>query len=389
MCKLLNATIAVPASPLDNQNLQNDTIAFADVCLPTASWKVWLGINDEEENGVWRRFGSSDRVTYTNFAPVNAASSYSCVSMMVNGFWDGDLCTNKRCTSCYIEPADYLVMRGLCFETEYRSRFRVDEYIEGRPYFRGYYDLVIVWRPEAKKWFMINTASNKTLLKTSSATKEYPLGMRKWDVVSEVCEVTEGEVLMASLSHCSPVDFMCRSGHCIPRELRCDFRYDCRDGSDESKCHVVEMSDEQQRHIPPSGPDGGPLSLRAALVISRIANIDDINMAITLEFQFTLTWKDRRLRFRHLKDTKNGTILTEADAEKLWRPRYQLVNLEGGDQKLLAQSFMVNGANNGTTPDFNSVDMGNWSFYFSFYTHAQRHRLILMHVSLTQTKQAI
>ncbi|ROT80301.1 Gamma-aminobutyric acid receptor subunit beta [Penaeus vannamei] len=357
MCKLLNATIAVPASPLDNESLQNDTIAFADVCLPTASWKVWLGISDAEEDGVWRRFGSSDRVTYTNFAPVNAASSYSCASMMVNGFWDGDLCTNKRCTSCHVEPADYLVVRGLCFESEYRSRFRVDEYIEGRPFFRGYYDLVIVWRPEVKKWVMINTASNSTLLRTSSVTKDYPLGMRQWDVVSEVCEVTEGEVLMVSLSHCSPVHFMCRSGHCIPRELRCDFRYDCRDGSDESNCHVVEVSDEQQRHIPPSGPDGGPLRLRAALVISRIANIDDINMAITLEFQFTLTWTDRRLRFRHLKDTKNGTILTEADAEKLWRPRYQLVNLEGGDQKLLAQSFMVNGANDGTTPDFNSVDM--------------------------------
>lgn len=366
MCKLLNATIAVPASPLDNESLQNDTIAFADVCLPTASWKVWLGISDAEEDGIWRRFGSSDRVTYTNFAPVNAASSYSCASMMVNGFWDGDLCTNKRCTACHVEPADYLVVRGLCFESEYRSRFRVDEYIEGRPFFRGYYDLVIVWRPEVKKWVMINTASNSTLLRTSSVTKDYPLGMRKWDVVSEVCEVTEGEVLMVSLSHCSPAHFMCRSGHCIPRELRCDFRYDCRDGSDESNCHVVEVSDEQQRHIPPSGPDGEPLRLRAALVISRIANIDDINMAITLEFQFTLTWTDRRLRFRHLKDTKNGTILTEADAEKLWRPRYQLVNLEGGDQKLLAQSFMVNGANDGTTPDFNSVDMGNWSFYFPF-----------------------
>ena len=35
---------------------------------------------------------------------------------------------------------------------------------------------------------------------------------------------------------CSPRQFQCRSGECIDKSLRCNRRYDCRDGSDELDC---------------------------------------------------------------------------------------------------------------------------------------------------------
>ncbi|KAM8989962.1 basement membrane-specific heparan sulfate proteoglycan core protein isoform 10-T10 [Ara ararauna] len=35
---------------------------------------------------------------------------------------------------------------------------------------------------------------------------------------------------------CTPTEFMCGSGDCVPGEYRCDRRHDCRDGSDELGC---------------------------------------------------------------------------------------------------------------------------------------------------------
>ena len=35
---------------------------------------------------------------------------------------------------------------------------------------------------------------------------------------------------------CAPHQFQCNSGECIDQRLRCNQRYDCRDGSDETEC---------------------------------------------------------------------------------------------------------------------------------------------------------
>lgn len=359
LCHRLSASLAVPASDFDNKQLTTQLSLFEDVCVPTANWKLWLGITDELEDGVWRDFDSNERIYYLNFPPLNAGSSYSCASMKADGLWDGDRCTNKRCTACRLEGTDFLYLRGLCFDSEFHMRFRVQDYINGRPFFRGYYNLLISWDDKDNRWLLVDTKTKATLMSALIIGRDnYPIGKHYWKVLREMCGRPEGKDVLLSLAPCADHLFACDSGDCIERHLRCDFRYDCSDGSDEVDCSKVEVVDELQRDLPPSGPQGAALKLVPSLTLTRVADVDDINMAITLEFWLSLTWTDDRLKLRHLNEKKKDTILSEGDAKKVWRPRYQVVNLEGGQKELLSNNLMIRSANNATTPHFNSVDMG-------------------------------
>lgn len=35
---------------------------------------------------------------------------------------------------------------------------------------------------------------------------------------------------------CAPDEFQCQNGHCIPIGYKCDRKYDCDDGTDETVC---------------------------------------------------------------------------------------------------------------------------------------------------------
>lgn len=43
-------------------------------------------------------------------------------------------------------------------------------------------------------------------------------------------------VLLAIVSCCPDGNFSCTSGECLPAGLVCDFKKDCKDGSDEEFC---------------------------------------------------------------------------------------------------------------------------------------------------------
>lgn len=113
-----------------------------------------------------------------------------------------------------------------------------------------------------------------------------------------------------------------------------------------------------RRHLAPTGPGDSSLTVRPSVTLSRIASVDEINQAVTLEFEISLTWKDDRLTFKHLGVSDNGAVLSEADVELVWQPDYQMSNLEGGRVKQLHKTVVVKSSNNASLPGYNSVDRG-------------------------------
>lgn len=353
----------MPTSSFENRVLHKEILPFLDVCVPSASWKIWIGATDVLEDGVWRNDHTQEIISYTNFSSLYpiTGSLTNCAEMMNDGYWTVDMCelAIKRCTACYIERSDFLRLRGLCFDNDHQSRFRIDGYAEGRPLIRGYYKFIITWKKAETQWLLTDTESNQTIAQLPVADVEtYPIGQKEWEVSKGVCGMAQGGPRTLSLSPCSAEQFMCRSGECVPSKFRCNLRYDCGDGSDEDECRVIVLSGGYGKHLAPTGARGSLLFLRPVLTLTRVASVDEVNQAVTLEFEVSLSWKDPRVFFKYLEVSKKGAVLSKDDMKLIWLPTYQVTNLEGGQMKMLHDAVVVSGANNATVPDYNAVDMG-------------------------------
>lgn len=353
----------MPTSPFENRVLHKEILPFLDVCVPSASWKTWIGATDVLEDGVWRNDHTQEIITYTNFSSLYpiTGSLTNCAEMMNDGFWTVDMCelATKRCTACYVERSDFLRLRGLCFDNDHQSRFRIDGYADGRPLIRGYYKLIITWKRAETQWVLTDVERNQTLARLPVADVEtYPIGQKEWEVSKGVCGMAKGGQRTLSLSPCSAEQFMCRSGECVPNKFRCNLRYDCGDGSDEDECRVIVLSGGYGKHLAPTGARGSLLLLKPVLSLTRVASVDEVDQAVTLEFEVSLSWKDPRVHFKYLEVSKKGAVLSKADMKLIWLPTYQVTNLEGGQMKMLHEAVVVSDANNATAPDYNAVDMG-------------------------------
>ncbi|XP_069985577.1 uncharacterized protein [Penaeus vannamei] len=358
-CRLLNATMTAPNSSEENRRLRAALVPFMSACSSTP-WKLWLGVTDTETEGVWTNLNSGDVISYHNFvAPFPYGGTVeNCAALFPDGTWGDAKCALKKCGACEVRPADFLHLRGLCFENEHETRFRVEGYYSGRPLFRGYYDLLILWDSKSAQW-QLKTTSNRTLASYSpSDLEEYPLGARTWQVRSLLCGTHEGGFLLLSLSACTNYHFMCRSGNCIDHRYRCNLRKDCSDGSDEDDCGVVGEGAAYRRHLPPPGSLGSaPLRLTPRITLMRITAVDTVNMAVTVDFQVQLRWTDSRLTFSHLENTMKVVTLSHEDSDKIWLPRYRFLNLRSGQVNLLQETIQVSTATSPQLPYYNAVKM--------------------------------
>ncbi|ROT79977.1 mannose-binding protein C-like [Penaeus vannamei] len=301
LCRLLNASMTVFSSSSENQNFLEEFAPFADVCSPGTTWKLWLGITDAQEDGVWVDVETQEPITYTNFKmpyPIGG-SHLECVLMLMDGSWADVRCKASKCGVCSLDRD---------------SPRSLDS--PGRP--------------------------------------ELSPGQNEWVAVEPVCGVPKGSAFNLSLSSCPESQFICNSGDCIDHSYRCNLRYDCIDGSDEDNCNIVFVGSGYRQHLPPRGTNDSTLRLTPKITITRITEVDDLHMAISLEFFVSLTWRDERLSFRQL-DPERETSIPASDAAQMWIPDYQLLNLEAGQAKELEKTVTVTTADNATLPHFNSI----------------------------------
>lgn len=365
-CRRTGSSMFAPDGAASNERLFEEGQDFLDVCL----YFIWIDITDEQDEGIWRRSSSGEKVSLTFYENEDANNpSVNCASMQKQkSTWYMVACelAEKRCFPCSSGETttngtalSFLRLRGLCFNEKHKQTFEVIGYKNKKPFFHGLYGYTIYFSPSGE-WILHQVKKNETVAILRVASFDvYPIGLHLWRLVQPVCDQPANTSRHLGLSTCDDNQFMCSNGDCIARQSRCDAHDDCDDQSDEEMCGTVVIDkNNYRRHKPPQNDSskGETLFIEAFVTFLRFVNIEDTNNALTIEFEVTLSWRDSRLKYTNLVSTFSQ--ISEHLKKRLWLPALEFPNVEGEKVKNLGEIMSVKKTGKPLPPDINMAKMG-------------------------------
>ena len=112
-------------------------------------------------------------------------------------------------------------------------------------------------------------------------------------------------------------------------DQRCNQLPDSRDESDEKNCNILVLKDGYNKNVPPISSDD-PVNVSVSIDLLKLVDIDEEDYSIEIQFEITLSWKEKRASYHHLKSSIVLNALTKDEIHCLWLP---LVIYENTDQK--------------------------------------------------------
>ncbi|KAK7074814.1 hypothetical protein SK128_001824 [Halocaridina rubra] len=360
-CNRVHTSVFIPGNERLNIQLYNDSSMFRTTCDSKSYRRLLLGGTDQAEEGSWLNVDTGNPLTFAAWGPgePNSGPHDNCVVLRNDmPFW-GDLdCAARHCFSCERTPQSHIFLRGLCKPVEFQIRFLIDGYVNNKPYFRGYYGMAIFYMGN-DSWIFKDTMANLTIATTKMFhTEDYPVGRNIWNVITPYCNFTPSDTMALGLAKCTLEEFMCSDGSCVARDVRCNLREDCMDGSDENNCGIVEFTGRYAKHRPPPGATfEAQLFIFPHVHLVRFSQIDDINLAFYMEYEVLLAWTDRNLKFKNLKDEEAKNKLSETEIQSIWIPEIDFLNVNDGLLKDLKMGVYARKTGAPDPPLFNDVNM--------------------------------
>ena len=120
------------------------------------------------------------------------------------------------------------------------------------------------------------------------------------------------------MTGCHDEEFTCWNGQCIPILNRCDQVAHCKDESDESVCHIVSMSKNYNKNIPPFTKNE-KAQIQVSIDLLSINDISEMSLIINLKFTISLEWYETsRIIYNNLKHKQSLNVLSKREIFKLW-----------------------------------------------------------------------
>ncbi|XP_069184716.1 uncharacterized protein [Procambarus clarkii] len=368
MCHMIGSNMFIPPTWNIGDKV-NKTLNEEYICVKAA---LWIGITDENEEGIWRRV-SDDKIVTDKFwktgQPDNTPEENCIFIDGGDAQWNDYSCKeNKACAACQDPQSSPMFLRGICKERLTEIMFEILGYYKSKPYFHGFYGLMII-QPIDKQWFLTDTVLNVSLASLTVASDTvYPLGRHHWTLLKPMCEQAVGTTRELTLSICKKGQYMCNDGECIDLAARCDAKSDCGDETDEDSCSILQVPAGYPSFKPPKNLEdpSQPLQPYLRFQFLRFLKIEDVEETINLEFVVYIMWKDSRLTYMNLRDNIYANKLPEKETDRIWKPKLQFPNVKDGKLDMLEEHLYIQKEGNSRPKDFNAVYMGkSHSIYIS------------------------
>ena len=135
-----------------------------------------------------------------------------------------------------------------------------------------------------------------------------------------------------ALTACTDEEFTCNDGLCLPLDLRCNGKPECKDNSDELECTIVIKDESYNKFLapPPVAMRGQVdiVQINVSITVFSLKAFDPISSTFKSQFKVALTWLDPRLRFGNLRNSSVSNLMSPSEKVSIWFPSFLFRNTE-------------------------------------------------------------
>ncbi|XP_042210813.1 gamma-aminobutyric acid receptor subunit delta-like [Homarus americanus] len=331
VCEGIGGSVPTPESAAEYHTIMEAVIGY-QIADDLSCDTFWVGISDKEKEGVWTDIKSKSlfHPSWAVTEPDGDKLENCAVAVGPQQFAD-TRCDELNCAVCAVPRRPVWRIFGACEIYQRNIHLVALQDQSGKVFFRGYSDYQITQNEVKTEWVWKNWRSNQTIATLSKAINGVPVGRQNWTLKKPMCGQAEGETRRLLLTHCTTGYFSCDDASCIPLHQRCDLKFDCRDRSDESGCHMVKFPPVYRQDLPPeinNNNNSQPLPITLYLTIESAA-VHTSSMHMHVNLNVSMTWQEARLSFLNLNEDYTLNRVPYETMQKVWVPVIDFTNTKG------------------------------------------------------------
>ena len=163
---------------------------------------LYLGLNDEQEEGTWVNPYTKEAVEISSLwepGSPNGEAAENCAKTNLDRKWKDATCAERNCALCHFPGAMNVTLRGLCgSETKIMEGFfDISYFLKGfvnlKPHWRGYGKSHIYYDPKKGVWRLESFYDREKRAEFFASDENpydyWPTGRSRWRINAGICQL--------------------------------------------------------------------------------------------------------------------------------------------------------------------------------------------------------